>query len=71
TGSSEGQMKFELVINLKAPKQIGLTVPPNVLVRATKIEPLGSEPLGSEYIFDSAEKHSFTLRHGSGRTGID
>jgi putative ABC transport system substrate-binding protein len=33
----EQPTKFEFIVNLKTAKQIGLTIPPNVLVRATKI----------------------------------
>jgi putative ABC transport system substrate-binding protein len=33
----EQAMKFEFIINLKAAKQIGLTVPPNVLARADRV----------------------------------
>jgi putative ABC transport system substrate-binding protein len=43
TGAQPGDLrvevvdKFELIINLKTAKQIGLTIPPNVLVRAQKV----------------------------------
>jgi len=33
----EQPLKFELVFNLNAAKQIGLTIPPNVLARASRL----------------------------------
>jgi putative ABC transport system substrate-binding protein len=33
----EQPKKFDFIVNLKAAKQIGLTIPPNVLVRADRV----------------------------------
>jgi putative ABC transport system substrate-binding protein len=33
----EQPMKFELAVNMKTAKQIGMTIPPEVLARATKL----------------------------------
>jgi len=35
--SVEQPMKFEFIINLKVAKQLGLTIPPNVLTQADKV----------------------------------
>jgi ABC transporter substrate binding protein len=65
----EQSMKFEFIVNLKAAKRIGLTIRPNVLVRADKVIRLTADDAEikphSLQLYHEDPKHSSTTIRAS------